>query len=65
MQLAKRWLLLIQNFTQGRTDVEAGLKKMWADQKNWPAHLKKPYSDAVAAFVAAAGVTCDVSMKER
>ena len=52
--LAKRWNDLIARFTQGKPEIEQGLKKLYADQKNWPADFKKPYSDEAAAFIARA-----------
>ena len=63
--LASRWRELVHDFTEGNTEVEAGLKRMWADQKNWPENLKKPYSDAVAGFIAAAGVRCEPSYERK
>lgn len=53
-QLAQRWRGLIDAFTNKNPAVEAGLKKLWADQKNWPATFKKPYSEEVGAFICAA-----------
>ena len=52
--LATRWNGLIARFTQGKPKIEQGLKKFYADQKNWPANFKKPYSDEAAAFIAKA-----------
>ena len=49
--LADRWQKLIQSFTGGNPEVSAGLKKLYADQGNWPASFKKPYSDEVSAFI--------------
>lgn len=54
-KLAQRWRGLIQAFTNSNPAVEEGLKKLWADQKNWPASFQKPYSDEVEAFIHAAG----------
>jgi DNA-binding transcriptional MerR regulator len=53
--LAARWSNLIQQFTGGDPEISAGLKKLYADQSNWPAHFQKPYSDEVGAFICAAG----------
>lgn len=53
-QLAARWMGLIANFTGGDPAVAEGLKKLYVDQKNWPADFKKPYSDEVGAFICAA-----------
>ena len=53
-KLAERWTGLIRDFTGGNQEVAAGLKKLYADQKNWPTTFKKPYSDEVGAFICAA-----------
>ena len=52
--LADRWQKLIESFTGGTPEVAAGLKKLYADQGNWPASFKKPYSDEVGAFISKA-----------
>ena len=52
--LAHRWNELVGRFTQGKPAIEAGLKKLYADQQNWPANFKKPYSDEACAFIAKA-----------
>ena len=49
--LAARWRKLIEGFTGGNREVQAGLNKLYADQANWPATMKKPYSDEVGAFM--------------
>jgi DNA-binding transcriptional MerR regulator len=49
--LAARWRKLIAAFTAGNREVQAGLNKLYADQANWPATMKKPYSDEVGAFM--------------
>ena len=49
--LAARWRKLIEAFTGGNRQVQAGLNKLYADQANWPATMKKPYSDEVGAFM--------------
>jgi len=53
-QLAGRWNELVGRFTQGKPEIESGLKKLYADQKNWPKDFKKPYSDEACAFIAKA-----------
>jgi MerR family transcriptional regulator, thiopeptide resistance regulator len=53
-EFAGRWNELVSRFTQGKPEIEAGLKKLYADQKNWPADFKKPYSDRACAFIAKA-----------
>ena len=50
-QLASRWDTLIQRFTLGNTETEESMKALWADQANWPASFKKPYSDEVGEFI--------------
>lgn len=49
--LAARWRKLIEGFTGGNREVQAGLNKLHADQANWPASIKKPYSDAAGALM--------------
>ena len=50
-ELARRWQSLIGAFTGGNPAVAAGLKKLYADQSNWPSTFKKPYSDEVGEFI--------------
>lgn len=52
--LAERWQKLIESFTAGNQQVAEGLKKLYADQKNWPSTFKKPYSDEVGALMCGA-----------
>jgi DNA-binding transcriptional MerR regulator len=49
--LAARWRKLIEGFTGGNREVQAGLNKLYADQGNWPASMKRPYSDAAGALM--------------
>jgi glutathionylspermidine synthase len=49
--LAARWRKLIEGFTGGNREVQAGLNKLYADQSNRPATMKKPYSDEVGALM--------------
>jgi DNA-binding transcriptional MerR regulator len=49
--LAARWRKLIEAFTGGNPEVQAGLNKLYQDQANWPTTMKKPYSDEVGAFI--------------
>lgn len=49
--LAARWSQLIEAFTMGNPAIEENLKKLYADQANWPSTFKKPYSDEVGAFM--------------
>lgn len=49
--LAERWQKLLEGFTGGDSQIQAGLNKMYADQKNWPGHFQKPFSDEVQAFI--------------
>ncbi len=58
-QLAMRRQELLDQFTGGDPGMEANLQKLYADKANWPENFKKPYSDAVDAFLreAAKGLT--------
>ena len=49
--LAARWEELVQRFTQGDPGLQESLKKLYADQENWPSTFKKPYSDEVEEFI--------------
>ncbi len=54
--LAARWQGLIEEFTGGDAEVTSGLKKVYADQANWPAEAKQqvqPFqiSPAVWGFI--------------
>lgn len=52
--LADRWQELIEAFTGGSPAVVTGLRKLYADEANWPSTFKKPYSDQAGAFICAA-----------
>lgn len=49
--LAARWSNLIEAFTGGNPAITESLKRLYADQANWPSTFKKPYSDEVEAFI--------------
>ena len=49
--LADRWSNLVAGFTGGDPAIQQGLSKMYADQRNWPSSVPKPYSDEVGAFI--------------
>jgi len=53
-QLAARWDELIRGFTGGDPEIAAGLRKLYADQSNWPATFQKPFNDEHATFVSKA-----------
>jgi len=50
-KLAERWSNLVQGFTGGDREVQAGLNKLYADQGNWPSSFTKPFSDEVWQFI--------------
>ncbi len=60
--LVARWDQLLEGFTGGDRQIQAGLNKMYADQANWKTGFKRPWSDAVADFMkkarAAQSSTC-------
>src|SRR5262249_42645850 len=39
--LAARWKKLVEGFTGGDPEVAAGLRKLYADQANWPSEFKQ------------------------
>lgn len=52
--LAARWQSLVEAFTGKDPEVEAGLRKLYTDEGNWPSTFRKPYGDDAGAFIAAA-----------
>ncbi len=50
-QLALRRQKLLEQFTGGDPGIEKNLQKLYADQANWPQSFKKPFRDAVSAFL--------------
>jgi len=52
--LAARWSRLLEGFTGGNREIQAGLNRMYADKANWPASMPKPFGDEVHAFIVAA-----------
>jgi DNA-binding transcriptional MerR regulator len=49
--LAARWSTLVKGFTGGNPEIQKGLNQMYADKKNWPASMPKPFGDEVHAFI--------------
>jgi DNA-binding transcriptional MerR regulator len=52
--LAARWEGLINEFTGGDPGILENLKRLYADQSNWPDTFSKPYSDESADFISRA-----------
>lgn len=50
-KLAARWRKLLNEFTGGDKEIQTGLNKMYADEKNWQTDWKKPFSDEVQNFI--------------
>jgi MerR family transcriptional regulator, thiopeptide resistance regulator len=50
-KLAARWRALIEEFTGGDREIQAGLNRMYADEKNWQTDWKKTFSDEVQNFI--------------
>jgi DNA-binding transcriptional MerR regulator len=50
-KLAERRQDLLEMFTGGDPGVAASLRRLFADQANWPETFKRPYSDAVNKFL--------------
>ncbi|HJU55254.1 MAG TPA: MerR family transcriptional regulator [Pyrinomonadaceae bacterium] len=53
-ELAARWSALIEAFTGGNPGILENLKKLYANQANWPDTFRQPYSDEVAGFISRA-----------
>ena len=49
--LAAHWRGLVSQFTGGDREIQKGLNKMYADEKNWQTDWKKPFSDEVQNFI--------------
>lgn len=61
LQLATRRQQLLTMFTGGDPGIEASLKKLYADEANWPATFKRPFSDDVNAFLSQAAQALEKS----
>lgn len=53
-ELAARWSALIGAFTGGNPGILENLKKLYADEANWPDTFRKPYSQEVSDFISRA-----------
>ena len=42
---------LVEEFTGGDPVIRENLRRLYADQANWPSTFRKPYGDDVAAFI--------------
>jgi DNA-binding transcriptional MerR regulator len=49
--LAARWEGLVEEFTGGDPGIRENLRRLYADQTNWPSTFQKPYSDEASAFI--------------
>ena len=49
--LAARWDGLVEEFTGGDPGIRENLRRLYADQANWPSTFQKPYGDDAAAFI--------------
>ena len=61
--LAARWAALIEEFTGGDPDIRENLKRLYADQANWPDTFKKPYGDDAGTFIARAQAASKAAAK--
>jgi DNA-binding transcriptional MerR regulator len=52
--LAARWSALIEEFTGGDPGILENLKRLYADQPNWPDNFQKPFSNEASRFICAA-----------
>jgi DNA-binding transcriptional MerR regulator len=52
--LAARWEGLVEEFTGGDPGIRENLRRLYADQANWPSTFSKPYPDDVGAFLSKA-----------
>ena len=49
--LAARWDGLVEEFTGGDPAIRESLRRLYADQANWPSTFQKPYPDEASAFI--------------
>ncbi|MFN2448987.1 MAG: MerR family transcriptional regulator [Candidatus Baltobacteraceae bacterium] len=49
--LNRRWCELVAGFTRNDPGVTTALKKLYADQPNWPATIKRPWTDEAQTFL--------------
>ncbi len=59
--LVARWDGLAEEFTGGDPGIRENLRRLYADQANWPSTFQRPYGDDVAAFI---GRAREASKKE-
>jgi DNA-binding transcriptional MerR regulator len=52
--LAARWQGLIEDFTGGDPGIRENLRRLYADQTNWPDTFQKPYGDDAVTFISRA-----------
>lgn len=57
-ELAARWRGLVSEFTGGDPEIQKGLNKMYADEKNWQTTWKRPFSDDVQTWIKEAMGNC-------
>lgn len=50
-QLAERWEKLIGEFTGGDPGILENLRRLYADQANWPSTFQKPFSESAGTFI--------------
>lgn len=50
-ELAARWEGLIEEFTGGDPGIRENLRRLYADQTNWPSTFQKPFGGDAAAFI--------------
>ena len=55
--LSERWSKLIEEFTGGDPGIAASLRKLYADQANWPSTFQKPFSDEAGTFISQAAAS--------
>lgn len=56
-RLLRRWTALVEEFTQGDGEIQAGLQRTWADRANWPKDMRQKtagFRPEVMAFIARA-----------
>jgi DNA-binding transcriptional MerR regulator len=52
--LTARWDGLVEEFTGGDPGIRENLKRLYAEQSNWPSTFQKPYPDDAGVFISRA-----------
>ena len=63
-ELAERRQALLRMFTGGDSGIEKSLRNLFADEANWPASFKRPFSEKVNSFLCRAAEALEKSQAD-